>query len=86
MRRHRQFIGSLIFGGLVASAAVAEAQSLGTFRWGFAPYCNVVTVLVEQKGAIFELTGTDDGCNGAGPAATVSGSAHFDPGGAVGVS
>jgi hypothetical protein len=86
MCMHRQFIAALMFGGLVASTAAAEAQPLGTFRWGFAPYCNVVTVLVEQKGAVFELTGTDDGCNGAGPAATVNGSAHFNPGGAIGMS
>jgi hypothetical protein len=86
MRITRHFVFALMFGVLMASTAVAEAQPLGTLRWNFAPYCNVVTALVEQKGAVFELTGTDDGCTGVGAAATVNGSAHFNPGGALGMS
>ena len=70
----------------VLTEGSASAQVIGTFRWGFAPYCNVVTLLVEQKGSLFELMGTDDGCNGAAPAAAVNGSAHFNPGGTVGLS
>ena len=46
----------------------------------------MVTLLVEQKASVYELTGTDDGCNGSAPAATVNGSAHLNAGGAVGMS
>ena len=70
----------------LTSAASASAQVIGTFRWQFAPYCNVVTVRVEQKGSVFELTGTDDGCDGAAPASNVNGSAHLNANGTVGVS
>ena len=71
----------------LTSVSSASAQSLGTFRFQFAPFCNVVTVLIEQKGTVFELTGTDDGCDGAAPASTANGSAHFNTGGSsVGIS
>jgi hypothetical protein len=83
-RMSRVFIVGVIV--LLTDAATASAQVLGTFRWQFAPYCNVVTLLVEQKGSLYELTGTDDGCNGAAPAAAVNGSAHLNAGGAVGMS
>ena len=62
----------------LTSAANASAQVLGTFRWQLAPYCNVVTVRIEQKGALFELLGTEDRCDGSIPASTVNGSVHFD--------
>lgn len=76
----------LVLGCILAACSSASAQVLGTFRWQFAPYCNVVTVLVEQKGSVYELTGTEDGCNGAAPAATANGSAHLNAGGTVGFS
>jgi hypothetical protein len=66
----------------LTSATSASAQVIGTFKWQFAPYCNVVTVQIEQKGpTIFELLGSDDGCDGAAPAATANGSAHLNAGG-----
>ena len=71
-------------GLLSCEASTAYAQVLGTFRWQFAPYCNVVTVRVEQKGAVYEFSGTDDGCDGAAPASTVNGSAHINAGGSAG--
>jgi hypothetical protein len=43
-------------------AATASAQSLGTFRWQLAPYCNLVTVNVVQTGAVYTLDGWDDQC------------------------
>lgn len=73
-----------VIGMLACGASDAYAQVLGTFRWQFAPYCNVVTVRVEQKGAVYEFSGTDDGCDGAAPAATVNGSAHINAGGSAG--
>lgn len=69
-----------------AGTDTASAQLLGPLRWQFAPFCNVVTLMVEQKGVVFDITGTDDGCNGAAPAATVNGSAHLNAGGNVGMS
>ena len=84
MSRLRMSLVFAIAGVALCEASAASAQVLGTFRWQFAPYCNVVTVLIEQKGAVFELTGTDDGCNGAAPAATANGSAHVDIGGVAG--
>lgn len=72
-------------GGLMISTS-ASAQVLGTFRWQFAPYCNVVTARVEQQGALYMLRGTDDGCSASTPAATVNGSAHLNAGGTVGMS
>jgi hypothetical protein len=70
----------------LTNASSASAQDLGTFRWQFAPYCNVVTVRIVQKVSVFELTGTDDGCDGAAPASTVNGSAHVNTNGSVGIS
>jgi hypothetical protein len=67
-----------------ATAAGASAQTLGTFRWQFAPYCNTVTVLVEQKPGVYTLTGTDDQC-GAAATAAVSGTAHLNPNGTIGM-
>ena len=74
------------FALVIGQASIVSAQVLGTFTWVFAPYCNVVTLRVEQKGSLYELTGTDDGCDGAAPAATVNGSAHPTVGGMVGMS
>jgi hypothetical protein len=48
---------------LVASGgAAASAQTLGTFPWQIAPYCNVVTFTISVDGAGFRLTGFDDQC------------------------
>lgn len=55
------------------------AQTIGTFRWQLHPYCNLVTVVVEQVGPVYRLTGTDDQC-GAGSAAAVNGEAHLTSG------
>jgi hypothetical protein len=66
--------------GLFVFASTASAQVIGTFRWQFSPYCNVVTLLVEQKGSVYELTGTDDQCGGA-VLGSARGTAHLNPGG-----
>jgi hypothetical protein len=62
----------------------ALAQPLGTFRWQFAPYCNVVTLTVVQTGAIFALDGFDDQC-GSGQAASATGTAFPNPNGSIGL-
>lgn len=59
-----------------------SAQTVGTFRWQLQPYCNLVTVVVEQVGPVYRLTGTDDQC-GAGSAAAVNGEAHLTSGTSV---
>ena len=66
---------------LVGSTAPVAAQPLGTFRWQLAPFCNVVTLSVQQVLSAFILVGADDQC-GAAPAAIV-GTAVLRPGGAA---
>lgn len=69
---------------VVAAAAVADAgaQSLGTFHWQLAPYCNVIAVQVTQAGANYTLDGYDDQC-GAGTRAAATGMAVVNPSGTV---
>ncbi|MBP7776265.1 MAG: tail fiber domain-containing protein [Acidobacteria bacterium] len=71
---------------LVSLALPGDAltQSLGTFRWQFRPYCNVVTVTVTQVGAIYRLEGTDDQCGGGRDLAAVQGLAFPNPDGTIG--
>ncbi len=67
-----------------ALAAPAFAQPIGTFRWQFNPYCNVVTLAVVQAGGVYALEGVDDQC-GAGQAASASGTAFQNPDGSIGL-
>lgn len=60
----------------------ATAQVLGTFRWQFQPYCNVVTLTVELRDQAYLLTGFDDQCGGAARAAA-SGIATPNPNGTI---
>lgn len=69
---------------LVACVARAQGQSLGTFRWQFAPHCNVITFNVTQSGAIYTLDGHDDQC-GASERASASGTAFPNPNGSIGM-
>lgn len=55
--------------GLAAQDAAAQGV-VGTFRWRFAPYCNVVTLTVVQYGASFTASGFDDGCGSTASVAT----------------
>lgn len=66
------------------SLAPAAAQSLGSFSWQLAPYCNIITVNVTQNGAIYTLDGYDDQCR-APERAAVSGTAFLNPNGQVGL-
>lgn len=68
---------------LLLASTVAEAQTLGTFRWQLQPYCNVLTVTVVQQGAQYQVDGTDDQC-GAAQQASVVGRAFPNPDGLIG--
>jgi hypothetical protein len=67
-----------------AAPAAATAQVIGTFRWQFQPYCNIVTVVVTQVGGIYRLEGSDNQC-GAPRAASVIGTAFPNPDGTIGL-
>ena len=69
---------------LIVTAAVppAAAQPIGTFRWQFQPFCNVVTLAVTGTPAGFRMEGTDDQC-GVTPASAI-GMAYPKAGGTVG--
>ena len=54
--------------GLLWSSVPVAAQPLGTFRWQQQPYCNVFTLIVEQKGGIYTLDGFDDQCGASAKA------------------
>lgn len=84
MFRSVSFSGfALALYGLMA-ATPASAQVLGTFRWQFAPYCNTVTLTIQQVGGQFTVSGFDDMC-GAARSAPASGTAHLNPDGTVGM-
>jgi len=83
MRPH--VVPVILTAAVLWTAAPASAQELGTFRWRLAPYCNQLVLRVEQKGTVFEVSGTDDQCGGA-VAAAANGSAHFNPNGTVALS
>ena len=85
MRSNRLWIALTITSILAAvvTGPPARAQSLGTFHWQFQPFCNVVTLTIEQKGASFVLTGHDDQCGGAAPRAVASGVAVQNPDGTI---
>lgn len=68
----------------LALATPVSAQVLGTFRWQFAPYCNTVTLTIQQVGGQFTAHGFDDMC-GATRSAPASGTAHLNPDGTVGL-
>lgn len=65
--------GPLLRRSLVSIAAVllhgfgpqASAQTLGTFAWQIAPYCNVVNFSVAIDGPSLRLIGFDDQCGAA---------------------
>jgi len=67
--------------GLLA-AGMAAAQPLGAFRWQLQPYCNVLTLDVVQRGAVYTLDGFDDQC-GAGDRASATGTATLNADGSV---
>lgn len=81
MTSRREVLFVAMFLGTIGSAS---AQPVGTFRWQFSPYCNVVTVSIVQQGPIYVLSGVDDNC-GTGNASSASGTAFINPNGGVGI-
>lgn len=73
----------VLLAGCLGLAASSQAQSLGTFRWQLQPYCNMLTMTVEQRGNAFLLTGSDNQC-GAN-AAPAMGVAALKPDGTIGI-
>lgn len=84
MNRRGIVTGLVLVAALVAAGTEAIAQPLGTFRWRYAPYCNVVTLSVVQQGPVFVVSGFDDNC-GAGNASSVTGTAFLNPNGGIGI-
>lgn len=66
---------------MLSGSGLALAESLGTFRWRLAPFCNVLTLTVGTDGAV---SGYDDGC-GASQRQAAVGSAFPNPDGTVGI-
>ncbi len=80
---HRAVALALV-GSVMAGAAGAEAQTVGTFRWQLQPYCNVVTLAVSQVGGVYRLEGTDDQCGNGSDKASAVGTAFPNPDGTIG--
>lgn len=85
-RRHRGAWRPLLLlaTSIVALPAIAGGQTIGTFRWQTAPFCNVVTLTVTPAGSAFRLEGSDDQCGDA-VAAPVMGTAIANPNGSIGL-
>lgn len=62
----------------------AAAQTIGPVRWQLAPFCNVVTLTIEQKGSVYALTGDDDRC-GEVVRSPVTGTATLNGDGSISV-
>jgi len=73
-------VATVLFG----SVSEVGAQNIGTFRWQLAPFCNTLTLAVEQRGSVYLLTGYDDRC-GASVRSSASGTAHLNPNGTIGM-
>lgn len=78
----RRSIVPLMFVAALAMAAPANAQTLGTFRWNTAPFCNVLNVTVIQQGAVFQLIGFEEQCGG-NPSLPVFGTALIQTDGSI---
>ena len=83
MKRYAQVVFSAFLVSLCFTPVPAGAQPLGTFRWQLQPFCNLLTVVVTQNGAIYTLDGTDDRC-GAAQQGSVVGVAFPNPDGSIG--
>lgn len=59
----RRFVlATLVTLALWLTAAPAEAQFIGTYRWQLFPFCNVFVLNISQVGLAFDVTGWDDQC------------------------
>jgi hypothetical protein len=68
----------------VFPVTLADAQTIGTFRWQLQPFCNILTLAVTQIGAVYRVEGTDDQC-GAGSRASAIGTAFPNSDGSIGM-
>ena len=84
MSRSASSLAVLVTVWALMAATPVSAQVLGTFRWQFAPYCNTVTLTIQQVGGQFTASGFDDLC-GANRRAPASGTAHLNPDGTIGL-
>ena len=73
----------VVLAATVVTAGRAEAQSLGTFSWQLQPFCNVVTVNINQQGAVYTADGYDNQC-GAAQRAPLVGLGTPNPDGTIG--
>ncbi len=80
----RMFVWGAVFGLMMGAVEPLSAQPLGTFRWQLQPYCNVLTVRVDDAGGVFRLDGFDDQC-GAPERAPAVGVATLNPDGSIGL-
>jgi hypothetical protein len=83
MQRTLRWVNVVGLTFFVVVPTTAWAQVIGVFRWQLAPFCNVVTLTVEQKGLQYALTGFDDMCGGARRGAA-TGLAQPNPDGTIG--
>lgn len=59
------FASAIAAAALVASSAgTASAQTIGTFSFALAPFCNNAVMTVTQEGSTYRLAGWDDNCGG----------------------
>lgn len=63
-------------------ARPASAQTIGTFRWNIAPFCNVLDLTVTQQGNSFALIGFEESCNN-NPRLSVNGTAIVQADGTI---
>lgn len=67
---------------LTVAASTVSAQTLGTFRWRTAPYCNVMNVTVTAVGGVFRLEGFETQCGG-NPSQPIWGIGLVQPNGSI---
>lgn len=79
---HRLF--ALLALSLACPLSPAAAQPFGTYSWQLQPFCNRVTLTINQDGAVYSLDGFDDQC-GAPQRAPVVGTAVVNPDGTAGL-
>jgi hypothetical protein len=79
----RSFAFAAVAAALVSPGG-AHAQPLGSFSWQLQPFCNVLTVNLNQQGAVYTLDGFDDQC-GAPQRAALVGLATPNPDGTIGL-
>lgn len=70
---------------LLLTTSAASAQSLGTFSFALAPYCNNAVMVVTQEGSTYRLAGWDDNC-GAVQRFPITGTIAFNLDGTLNIS